>query len=85
MSNRRAQARPEARLILMGGLLALLGLAIILAPERGFTPHPLTFPPSASTRPIAGYAVLGYPLLMVGLLVALVGALRTGLRAWRVR
>lgn len=67
--------------IVTGGVFALVGLAIILWPEPGFTPHPLPFPPSASTRPIAGYAVFGYPLLTLGLLVALAGALRAAVTA----
>jgi hypothetical protein len=67
--------------IVTGGVFALVGLAIILWPEPGFTPHPLPFPPSASTRPIAGYAVFGYPLLTLGLLVALAGALRAAVAA----
>ena len=70
------QTRPGRSWIVTGGVLALVGLAIILWPEPGFTPHPLPFPPSASTRPIAGYAVFGYPLLTLGLLVALAGAHR---------
>ena len=76
------RARPETSWIVTGGVLALIGLAIILWPERGLVPHPLPFPPSTSTRPIAGYAVFGYPLLAVGGLIALAGALRAGMRAW---
>lgn len=58
-----SRTRPGMSWIVTGGALALVGLVIILWPEPGFTPHPLPFPPSASTRPIAGYAVFGYPLL----------------------
>jgi len=69
--------RPEGSWIATGGMLALVGLAIILWPERGLTPHPLPFPPSDATRPIADWAVFGYPLLAVGTLIALAGALRS--------
>ena len=69
--------------IVTGGVFALVGLAIILWPEPGFTPHPLPFPPSASTRPIAGYAVFGYPLLTLGLITGLAGALRAAVAAAR--
>ena len=68
--------RPGMSWIVTGGVLALVGLAIILWPEPGFTPHPLPFPPSSSTRPIAGYAVFGHPLLTLGLIIALAWALR---------
>ena len=77
------QTRPGRSWIVTGGVLALVGLAIILWPEPGFTPHPLPFPPSASTRPIAGYAVFGYPLLALGLLIALAGTLRAAVAAAR--
>lgn len=75
--------RPGRSWIVTGGVLALVGLAIILWPEPGLTPHPLPFPPSASTRPIAGYAVFGYPLLTLGALIALAGALRAAVAAAR--
>lgn len=77
------RTRPGMSWIVTGGVLALVGLAIILWPEPGFTPHPLPFPPSASTRPIAGYAVFGYPLLTLGLITGLAGALRAAVAAAR--
>lgn len=77
----RTKTRPESSWIVAGGLLALVGLAIIVWPERDLAPHPLPWPPSWSTRPIAGYAVFGYPFLALGLLIALAGALRAGIRA----
>ena len=79
------RTRPGMSWVVTGGVLALVGLAIILWPEPGFTPHPLPFPPSASTRPIAGYAVFGYPLLTLGLLIALAGALRAVVATARSR
>lgn len=79
------QARHGRSWIVTGGVLALVGLAIILWPEPGFTPHPLPFPPSASTRPIAGYAVFGYPLLTLGAISALAGALRMAVAVSRSR
>lgn len=78
-----SRTRPGRSWIVTGGVLALVGLAIILWPEPGFTPHPLPFPPSASTRPIAGYAVFGYPLLALGLIIAVAGALRAAVAAAR--
>lgn len=78
-----SRTRPGRSWIVTGGVLALVGLAIILWPEHGFTPHPLPFPPSASTRPIAGYAVFGYPLLTLGLITGLAGALRAAVAAAR--
>lgn len=78
-----SRTRPGRSWIVTGGVLALVGLAIILWPEPGFTPHPLPFPPSASTRPIAGYAVFGYPLLTLGLITGLAGALRAAVAAAR--
>lgn len=75
------RTRPGRSWIVTGGVLALVGLAIILWPEPGFTPHPLPFPPSASTRPIAGYAVFGYPLLALGSIITLAGALRAAVAA----
>ncbi len=79
------RTRPGRSWIVTGGVLALVGLAIVLWPEPGFTPHPLPFPPSSSTRPIAGYAVFGYPLLALGLGTALAGALRVALSCARSR
>lgn len=79
----RTYTRPGASWIVTGGVLALVGLAIILWPERGLTPHPLPFPPSTSTRPIAAYAVLGYPFLALGLLLALAGGMRALTRGGR--
>ena len=77
------RTRPGMSWVVTGGVLALVGLAIILWPEPGFTPHPLPVPPSASTRPIAGYAVFGYPLLALGLIIAVAGALRAAVAAAR--
>ena len=75
------RTRPGMSWVVTGGVLALVGLAIILWPEPGFTPHPLPFPPSASTRPIASYAVFGYPLLALGLITSLAGVLRAAVAA----
>ncbi len=77
------QTRPGTSWIVTGGGLALVGLAIILWPEPGLTPHPLPFPPSSSTRPIAGYAVFGYPLLALGLIIALADVVRAVVAAAR--
>lgn len=81
--NTRIKTRQESRWIVVGGLLALVGLAIIMWPERGPTPHPLPWPPSTSTRPIAGYAVVGYPFLALGLLITLIGGLRAAVSRGR--
>lgn len=77
--------QPGFQLMMAGGLLALIGLAIILWPEPGLMPHPLPFPPSAATRPIAGYAVFGYPLLAVGALIAIAGAVQAAVHARSAR
>lgn len=61
----------------LGVAMALTGLVIILWPEQGIQPHPLAWPPSESTRPIAGYAVAGYPLLGAGTVVCIASALST--------
>lgn len=58
----------------IGAVAALVGLVIIVWPERGLIPHPMAFPPSTSTRPLAAYAVLGFPLAVVGALFVLAGA-----------
>lgn len=64
-----------------GGLFALCGLAIILWPERGWTPHPMPFPPSAAARPVAAYAVFGYPFLALGVIGMIIGGVRLALDA----
>lgn len=73
-------ARREAQSwVKVGATIALLGLFIILWPEPGLMPKPLPYPPSdaiAAGRPIASWAVLGYPLLAVGALGALLGGVR---------
>lgn len=61
----------------VGVVMAVTGLVIILWPEQGIQPHPLAWPPSESTRPIAGYAVFGYPLLGAGIVVCIASALST--------
>lgn len=71
--------RPGRSWIAVGGALALVGMMIIIWPERGLVPHPLPFPPSAATRPIADWAVFGYPLVAVGALIAFMGAVRAAL------
>ena len=78
---RTNEEHPALRWLVGGGALALIGLAIIIWPEPGLTPHPMAFPPSESTRPIAGYAVFGYPFLVVGVLLVLAGALRAAIYA----
>lgn len=77
----RNEEHPALRWLVGGGALALLGLAIIIWPEPGLVPHPMAFPPSESTRPLAGYAVFGYPLLAVGVLVTIAGAMRAAIHA----
>lgn len=59
----------------LGAVLALIGGVIILFPEAGWTPHPLPWPPSEATRPIAGWAIFGYPFLALGVLLLVGGAL----------
>lgn len=81
MSTSSNEVRTGPALLVTGGVMVFLGLAIVLWPEKGWMPHPLTFPPSESARPIAGYAVMGYPLLGAGLLFTLAGGLRLILRA----
>ncbi len=78
-----ARSRSGASWTAIGGSIALLGLTIILWPERGLMPHPLTFPPSESTRPIAGYAVFGYPLLCIGLCLVIGGMVRRAISTTR--
>ena len=72
---------PALRWLVGGGALAVIGVVIILWPEPGLTPYPMPFPPSESTRPIAGYAVFGYPFLVVGGLIVFAGVLRAALYA----
>lgn len=79
------EEHPALRWLVGGGALILIGLAIIIWPEPGLTPHPMAFPPSESTRPLAGYAVFGYPLLAVGVLVTIAGVLRAAIHARSTR
>lgn len=72
---------PGAALLTTGGVLAALGGAIILWPHPGLQPDPLPFPPADATGPLSGVAVLGYPLLVLGFLLALSGGLRFALSA----
>jgi len=74
---RRTVPRRLSHGIVIGTGMAITGLMIILWPEQGLQPHPLAWPPSASTRPIGGYAVFGYPLLGAGVLVFLASGLST--------
>lgn len=80
MSNLLDPDAPGALEMRVGAWLAFIGTAIILWPQKGLEPHPLPFPPSEATGPIAGYVVFGYPLLDVGCLFALYGALRYAVR-----
>lgn len=70
---------PGATLLTTGGVVAALGGAIILWPHPGLRPDPLPFPPADATGPISGLAIFGYPLLVAGLLLALLGGLRVAL------
>lgn len=82
---RTGQEHPAFRWLVGGGALVLVGLAIIIWPEPGLTPHPMAFPPSESTRPFGGYAVFGYPLLAVGLLIVFAGVLRAAIHGRSTR
>lgn len=72
-------SRPGVDLIKSGGLLAALGAAIVLWPERGLRPHPLPFPPSEATGHPSAIAIFGYPLLALGVILLVAGALRVAI------
>jgi hypothetical protein len=78
---RPSQEQPALRWLVGGGAPALIGLVIIIWPEPGLTPHPMAFAPSESTRPLAPYAVIGYPFLALGVLLLFTGVLRAAIHA----
>lgn len=67
-------SRRPPRWVLIGVTIALVGLTIVLWPERGLTPRPLPFPPGDNPAHMP-FAVFGYPLLGAGIFVALLSAI----------
>lgn len=62
--------------ITIGALMAFFGLVMVLWPERGIVPHPLSFPPGTDPAHLhLPYVPFAYPLLVVGVLVMLYSAI----------